>query len=255
MLQAIAIGLLAVQTATADDHLDWNPQVSLPIVLGTGITWGLLYTTVEDDLSPRGQTSDPSGIDALVEPRFEPGTGKISDVLLYGTIGGGLVAGSLSNGLDSSSAAVRAGIMAEVFCANAITTELVKLAVRRPRPYTALDPEDWPGLEEELASVDSEMSFPSGHTSHVAAMAVGAARLQQLTDAPSSRIWAGYAGAAALGTSAAMLRVKAGVHHPSDVVAGAAIGAAAGWLVPTLHRRTAGNVAVNGNGVSYRTVW
>lgn len=41
-----------------------------------------------------------------------------------------------------------------------------------------------------------------------------------------------YAGAAAVST----LRVVAGKHFPTDVVAGAALGSGIGWLVPTVHR-------------------
>ena len=40
-----------------------------------------------------------------------------------------------------------------------------------------------------------------------------------------------YAGAVGV----AALRVAAGKHFPTDVVAGAALGSAVGWLVPTIH--------------------
>lgn len=49
------------------------------------------------------------------------------------------------------------------------------------------------------------------------------------------------------------LRIRAGQHYPSDIVAGYALGAAVGWLVPTLHKRPIGGkgftVSPTGNGV------
>ena len=41
-----------------------------------------------------------------------------------------------------------------------------------------------------------------------------------------------FGGAAAVGT----LRVAAGRHFPTDVLAGAALGSLIGWLIPTVHR-------------------
>jgi membrane-associated phospholipid phosphatase len=86
----------------------------------------------------------------------------------------------------------------------------VKLAVRRPRP--TLD-----GLPA-LSPVVSALSFPSAHatTSFAAARVYG-----RLLPAPGL-----YAAALAFGLS----RPYLGVHYPSDVLAGAALGTALGRL-------------------------
>ncbi|MGZ6705172.1 MAG: phosphatase PAP2 family protein, partial [Solirubrobacteraceae bacterium] len=87
----------------------------------------------------------------------------------------------------------------------------VKLGVRRARPQL-------PGLEP-LTPVVSGLSFPSAHatTSFAAARAYS-------TVAPAGLL---YAAAAAF----ALSRPYLGVHYPSDVVAGAALGTAIaeGW--------------------------
>ena len=47
-------------------------------------------------------------------------------------------------------------------------------------------------------------------------------------------IWVSSLG---LATATAVLRYEAGKHFPSDLVVGAAVGSAMGWLVPKLHER------------------
>jgi membrane-associated phospholipid phosphatase len=49
---------------------------------------------------------------------------------------------------------------------------------------------------------------------------------------------------ALVGTSVAIERVLAGQHFPTDVLLGAAAGAAVGWLVPWLHARARGAVSI-----------
>jgi membrane-associated phospholipid phosphatase len=88
----------------------------------------------------------------------------------------------------------------------------VKLAVRRPRPMLEHLP--------QLSSTVSRLSFPSAHatTSFAAARAY-----RGLVPA-----WALYGAATAFSLS----RPYLGVHYPSDVLAGAALGSAVAELWP-----------------------
>lgn len=87
-------------------------------------------------------------------------------------------------------------------------------------------------------------SFFSGHTSTVFAAAVAAAQVGRLRGRPGWR-WLGAAAILAA-TATGYLRIGADQHWATDVLAGAAAGAAAGWAVPALalRPRTGGPPAV-----------
>jgi undecaprenyl-diphosphatase len=101
---------------------------------------------------------------------------------------------------------------------SAVTNLGAKLLWRRRRP--ALD--DVPVIRR-LARLPTSSSFPSGHAAAAFAFATGATLEKPALAAPL------YAAAAAVAYS----RVHAGVHYPSDVVAGAAVGA--GVAIATRH--------------------
>jgi len=90
---------------------------------------------------------------------------------------------------------------------------LIKLAVRRPRPV--LD-----GLPP-LGGAPSSLSFPSAHAFSSFAVATAMFRVDPATAAAFL-----VAAAISLG------RPYLGMHYPSDVLAGALLGVAAGLLVP-----------------------
>lgn len=106
-----------------------------------------------------------------------------------------------------------------------VTTELLKLVVRRPRPFVQIV--DAPAT---LIDHPASFSFPSGDATFAvgAAVALGAV-------APRWR-WPALLFALAV----LFERVAVGVHYPTDVLAGAALGTASGFLAPhivTLVRR------------------
>jgi membrane-associated phospholipid phosphatase len=91
-----------------------------------------------------------------------------------------------------------------------VTNQLIKVAVRRRRP-------DLDGLPP-LVSTGSRISYPSAHASTSFAGARALARAW-----PAAPL---YAAAVAM----ALSRPYVGVHYPSDVVAGAALGTAVAEL-------------------------
>jgi membrane-associated phospholipid phosphatase len=100
---------------------------------------------------------------------------------------------------------------------------LVKLAVRRRRPRLRRLP--------PLAGAPSELSFPSAHATSSLAAATAIGRVS-----PTARLPL-YALAGAICLS----RPYLGMHYPSDVLAGAALGLLIGRLWPGLRRRDAGD--------------
>jgi len=106
--------------------------------------------------------------------------------------------------------------LAAVAVTSAVSNGLLKPAFRRQRP----------GDREPLVPRPGSFAFPSGHSASAFAFAAAAS-------------WQVPALAPVLGPLAgavAWSRVRAGVHHRADVVAGGVVGAAIGLAITTAHR-------------------
>lgn len=113
-------------------------------------------------------------------------------------------------------------------------THLTKNWSTRSRPY-AYNP-DFP-LELKQRK-DARRSFFSGHTSSTAASCFFAAKVW--SDFHPGNRWkpAVWGLAAGIPAVTGYLRMRAGRHFLSDVLVGYAVGAATGYLVPMLHKRS-----------------
>jgi undecaprenyl-diphosphatase len=112
--------------------------------------------------------------------------------------------------------------LASLALASATINTLGKRSVRRTRPVLDSVP-----LSRRLKQQPFTTSFPSGHAASAAAFAAGVALESRGLGAA----------VAPLATAVAVSRVYTGVHYPSDVLAGAALGVGAAFavrgLVPT----------------------
>jgi membrane-associated phospholipid phosphatase len=120
-------------------------------------------------------------------------------------------------------------VMADVAAVDGFATQWLKVLVRRPRPerYTAQGAQ-FAGI------VEDSRAFPSGHTSFAFAAAVAAASiLQRRGELRQHRVETLLLFSGAVATS--ILRVTSHRHFPTDVVGGAVLGSAIGWIVPQLH--------------------
>ncbi|MFJ2510284.1 bifunctional phosphatase PAP2/diacylglycerol kinase family protein [Streptomyces griseoviridis] len=106
--------------------------------------------------------------------------------------------------------------MASLGLASLTINTVGKRSVRRPRPGLDAVP-----LSRRLKRQPITTSFPSGHAASAAAFATGVA-----LESPG---WGAVVAPVAF--SVAMSRVYTGVHFPSDVLAGAALGAGAAFAV------------------------
>lgn len=141
-----------------------------------------------------------------------------------------------TGGAPGRRAAIRG--VAAIALTSATVNGPLKLLGRRPRPILAPVPGRKP------FPMPASFSFPSGHTASAVAFAtaVGA-------ELPAAALPVGML-AAVVGYS----RIHTGVHYPSDVAAGAAVGAAAGMLVRHLAGARRGTPVGDDNGVPRRVV-
>lgn len=134
--------------------------------------------------------------------------------------------------------AASGGVYAEALLITRTVTHLGKVAFGRPRPGTyGPQPVSEAGLRY-APSASAFHSMPSGHASAAwtgAAMAFTSHLLLRPRASGAERFGLGFVAGALAGATSA-LRVEAGAHFPSDVIAGAGVGIASGILVPLAHR-------------------
>ncbi|MFM9371962.1 bifunctional phosphatase PAP2/diacylglycerol kinase family protein [Streptomyces sp. Da 82-17] len=148
-------------------------------------------------------------------PGAEPVLPRLSRAANHGMLWGGVAVGMWAlGGARGRRAAVRGA--ASLALASATVNTLGKGAVRRSRPLLDAVP-----VIRHLPHQPLTSSFPSGHAASAAAFAAGVAL--------ESRGWG--AALAPVAFSVAFSRVYTGVHYPSDVLVGAALGVSAAFAV------------------------
>lgn len=160
----------------------------------------------------------------------------------------------LSGRRDGVTTGLIDGIMyAESVAISIGLTNITKMAIRRPRPSAYAQQERLiaaypdPATRPDITNTDSALSFFSGHTAVPAAIGATATYLAFIRSPEGSwRPWITLAGSTVLTGVTGYARVRAGVHFPTDVIAGALAGAGIGALVPYLHRA---------DSVKARPVW
>ena len=100
------------------------------------------------------------------------------------------------------------------FVVGLIAHPLIKKTVHRLRPY-----ENLPQIKVDFRPIE-RFSFPSGHTTHAFLMATILATLFPMLTLPLFT-WAFLVG---------LSRIYLGVHYPSDVLAGMALGMLCAWF-------------------------
>ncbi|WP_308365280.1 MULTISPECIES: phosphatase PAP2 family protein [unclassified Streptomyces] len=160
----------------------------------------------------------------VVARRHWPGADRVLPRLgraaNHGVLWGGAAA---AIGVLGSARARKAALCgaASLALASATINTVGKWSVRRPRPLL----EGVPAVRQ-LVTQPQTTSFPSGHAASAFAFTAGLA-----LESPG---WG--AAMAPVAVSVAFSRVYTGVHYPSDVMAGAALGVAAGFVVRRLAR-------------------
>jgi hypothetical protein len=107
-----------------------------------------------------------------------------------------------------------------------------KESVKRIRPLTYTDK----APIDVKVSEENRRSFFSGHTTMAFASAVFLSKVYNDYYPESNSRYYVWAGALTAATIVGTLRIVAGAHFPTDVIVGAAVGSACGYLIPELHK-------------------
>ncbi|MCB0492871.1 MAG: phosphatase PAP2 family protein [Cyclobacteriaceae bacterium] len=207
--------------------------VTSGVILGAGLLADGLNKTTPFTIEELGdlKTSDINALDRRYVNNYSPIDAKTSDYFRTGvTILPILLLSEHHTKEDITSLLV---MSAEVMAVTFGVTNGVKNLVARTRPnvYNPIVP-----LSERTNS-RSRKSFFSGHTSHTAAASFFMAKVisdyhPNMNKGTKIVLWSVSAYIPAI---TGYLRVKAGKHFPTDVMAGYAVGAFTGWLIPHLH--------------------
>jgi undecaprenyl-diphosphatase len=176
---------------------------------------------------------------AAVNNTIHPSAGTLSNV---GLAAAGLYAvlDPVFSGLREQS--VQTGLVDAIMYAETVSltlalTNVVKIAVRRPRPIAYVEAEAHEGeADYSNSSTDSSLSFFSGHASMTGAIGATATYLAFARSPGTWRPWVTLTLATTVSTLTSIYRVRAGKHFPTDVLAGTFAGAGIGIVVPHLHR-------------------
>jgi undecaprenyl-diphosphatase len=228
---AISLTLLWAAPGWAKTQSHFRPLLDISLSLGAGVAWLLL-----DQATPKlGRATCPcvasqlNAVDrAAVSWSWHPG-GTAADV----TLAAGLSLSVAMLWLAPTDPVDRwnaLGLATESVLIAGLLTQTVKIAVSRPFPYMYGTP--YPG---QVTNPINYTSFWSGHTAVPMSAVVTALMLLNQMDAPLPYRLALAIGGTTLALAAGALQASAGNHFPTDVAAGAAAGAAVGFINPWLH--------------------
>lgn len=218
-------------------------DVDLSLLIGGTLLWGGTSFVGAGSAPPpwcgtmETPACDASGLNALdrtVLGRYDPHAATAANVLV------GVVPGALT-ALDIVDAGVThwrgwltdAVVITEAVVWSGAVQDIVRRAVRRPRPFM-YTPGLNPGARE---GPEADFSFFSGHTSNTFAMATATAYTYSLRHPHSKSQWLVWTLAMAGASTEPILRTLSGEHFPTDCIVGALVGASFGILIPALHRR------------------
>jgi membrane-associated phospholipid phosphatase len=227
----VVSGMTAVAQSTSPRTIYRASWADVAAVSATGVVALLPGVLGLPKGPPSCAPCDPSGlpgIDRWVVGRNSALDRNGSTVLLLGV--GGVATYWSAHDQSSAEARGNLAVLANAISWTSASTQWLKVLVRRKRPvlYTS-------GAVAAATAADNQRSFPSGHTSVAFAVATSYLVMANREHLPhrTRNAMLLYGGATGVG----VLRMTAGSHFTTDVLAGAALGAGIGWLVATVHPR------------------
>lgn len=227
----------------------WVTGVALPMSCASFVLGKNMKPLTPEDISLL-DANDINKLDRFTVNNFNKKVIKRSDITMNSVIALGFASNFIVPVIYSSSDAYgkQVGtlgvIWLETNLVNFALTELAKTTIKRNRPFLYGDQ----APDDLRFTKDARKSFFSGHTSFTAANSFYMASLYtsyQKGNPWNPLIW----GVASLPPLlAAIQRVRAGKHFPTDVAVGYLVGAACGILIPKLHEVKLSTKSSNAQG-------
>ncbi|MBT8234202.1 MAG: phosphatase PAP2 family protein [Saprospiraceae bacterium] len=231
-----------------DDHFhiyNWDWQKDGYILTGSLFAWGgsqLLKASADKITLSDLPTRDPMnlwGIDRGATENYSLDAQKWSDVFLYSSF---LLPFTHYTGLKCRKQGfIVAGMAFETFLINDAITNTLKALTKRFRPFTYNSEVS----NEIKLSNGARYSFASGHASNTAALGFFSAKV--FSDLYPHSKWKPviWTLGVTLPAMTGYLRYRAGKHFPTDIIAGYALGATIGYLVPHFHKVSNDDLSLN----------
>ncbi len=251
--------LLVPAVAEAQDEFPYELESGreIGLVAAGGATLGLAllldhHTAVLDSaFITTLDRSQVNSFDRGATHRWSPTAAKASDYLSVTMVISPLLLTAGGGGAQEPWTVT--AMYVETWLLNNGLTALIKTAVARTRPFVYNDDPQVP-LQTKMSRT-ARRSFPSGHTSNAFASALFIGTVyDKLNPHSSAKGWV-WGGALTLATTTGVLRYLAGKHYPTDILAGALLGAAVGYLVPKWHEKDLNDQTRLAEGKGFQVAW
>ncbi len=231
---SIVLGFFILHTnANAQYVYRYKPYLDPAFAIGNGIvlTGSLLaqkhVAPLEDKIILALDKQNVNRFDRIACSQWSPQIAKVSDGLAIGT---GLMYSYFLFKPETNKESINiAGVAFQSLLLSQSLSNALKLGLRN-RPYLY---NQTVGMEEKR-KVDARMSFFSAHTSTVSSLCYSFA-LAHNAYFPGKKHTGIWIGAITIPAIEGFLRVKAGKHYPSDVIAGYLVGLGSSLIMHYLH--------------------
>jgi hypothetical protein len=218
---------MLLHTQNASSQTNWQLQQKRELSIAGGLSmWSATNIFLEKKLSL--QTINRwkiQGIDKIAVLEYRPKSALISDGSILA------LAGMAAFWLSKQPAEQRwqkSVVMSQNLWLTWNVTQSTKMAFRRARPYTF-------SPDFSMKRKDDAYSFISGHSAMAASFVTSMAMMNKGNLGRKNNFLITSAGALALGTAA--MRISAGKHFPTDVLAGLLVGTGLSLLNTRLHEK------------------
>ncbi|MDD9936020.1 MAG: phosphatase PAP2 family protein [Myxococcales bacterium] len=234
LLAFVALTLAAMlpcRAVLADSPYQLRLEIDLPLIgLGLAGTSIALLEKPSAACLPSCSAEDINGFDSTVLGNYSESAHSIADVTVFGLLLAPLLLDLVDTGGDGW--LEDATVFLQTILLTQATTQLTKAAVRRNAPFVY---DESVPLDVRENDPDATRSFFSGHTATAFAASTAYTVTYWLRHPDDPLRWVVLATGGAIATTVGLLKVEAGYHFWTDVIAGAAVGTSIGTLVPILH--------------------